>query len=415
MQRPVVIVDPRSSGIELAPTFKARGVPSIAVTLQSQDWRGFGSTIQANDFIIVLPNQANLIDLLKPYNPLAIIPGTEEAVLLAELLTAKLTPQYANNPATSIHRMHKAAMQSALASCGVPALHTLDTNSESTVMAWLNEYDLNSTPLIVKPPISSGSDKVFHVPAGGDWKVAFNRVLTEPSPISGERNHTVVVQEQAIGQEFAVGTVSANGRHYLVHLIKYNKSSADDRKTVFDFVEFVPYCPRAHQGLFAYTCKALDALGVRWGAAHTEIILTKQGPRLIETGIRMCGGPTVGFARAASGSSQADKLVEAYLDGDILQTEYVCKQSVVPVFLRSPAEGSLVNIDVFDAVSDLPTLLAQYMWCSKGDFVCKTVDYLTSIGIVALAGERAAVMRDYQTIRQIESRLVVKPVCATLS
>lgn len=33
MNRPVVIVDPLSSGIELAPAFKARGIPAIAVTL----------------------------------------------------------------------------------------------------------------------------------------------------------------------------------------------------------------------------------------------------------------------------------------------------------------------------------------------------------------------------------------------
>jgi len=65
--------------------------------------------------------------------------------------------------------------------------------------------------------------------------------LTEPSVISGKKSETVVIQEQAIGTEYAVGTVSANGTHYLVHLIKYNKTSSGERQTVFDHVEFVPY------------------------------------------------------------------------------------------------------------------------------------------------------------------------------
>src|SRR4029077_10924525 len=125
-----------------------------------------------------------------------------------------------------------------------------------------------------------------------------HQILTEPSVISGKRSETVVFQEQAIGTEHAVGTVSANGRHYLVHLIKYNKTSSGERKTVFDHVEFVPHDPEILGDLFDYTQKTLNALGVRWGATHTEIMLTKNGPRLIETSARMIGGPVVGFARA---------------------------------------------------------------------------------------------------------------------
>jgi len=43
MKRPVVIVDPLSAGIELAPTFKARGIPAIAITLTNEEWPEFGS------------------------------------------------------------------------------------------------------------------------------------------------------------------------------------------------------------------------------------------------------------------------------------------------------------------------------------------------------------------------------------
>jgi len=56
-------------------------------------------------------------------------------------------------------------------------------------------------------------------------------------------------------------------------------------------------------------------------------MLTKNGPRLIESSARMIGGPVVGFARAATGSSQADKLVEIYVDGDVQTKEFVFKKS----------------------------------------------------------------------------------------
>ncbi|HAT1979211.1 TPA: ATP-grasp domain-containing protein [Legionella pneumophila] len=408
MNRPVVIVDPLSSGIELAPAFKARGIPAIAVMLKPLDWIGFGANMQTSDFIEVIPDQPNLVEVLAKYDPIAIIPGTEEGVPLAEALAINLTPQFANDPEKSQNRLHKAMMQKALQEAGVPALKTLNTASENEVEAWIRTNGLIDSPLIIKPPVSAGSDKVFHIPARGEWKKAFNRVLSEPSKITGKVNATVVVQEQAIGTEFAVGTVSANGKHYLAHLIQYNKTSFNDRKTVYDYVEFVPYSKERYGELFDYTQKALDALGIRWGAAHNEIMLTKDGPRLIETGARMCGGPVIGFAREATGSSQADKLVEIYVDGGVSAEEYVFKKTVVPVFLKSPAKGKISNVEAFADLSKLPTFLNEHIWFKNGDLVPQTVDYLTSIGIIGLAGDRKSILLDYEKIRNMESKLVIQ-------
>lgn len=406
MNRPVVIIDPLEAGVELAPVFKARGIPAIAVTLQTPDWVGFGTQVQNSDFIEIIPDQPNLVGILRKYNPIAIIPGTEEGVPLAERLTEILTPQFANDPKKSHNRLHKAHMQTALKEAGVPSLKTLNTSSANDVESWIKENDLVDAPLIIKPPMSSGSDKVFHIPAKGDWKVAFDLVLNEPAKLTGKSSETVVVQEQAMGTEYAVGTVSANGKHYLAHLIKYNKTPFQGRNTVYDYVEFLPFKEAEHGELFAYTQKALDALGIRWGAAHTEIMLTQNGPRLIESGARMCGGPVVKFAREATGSSQADKLVEIYIDGDV-QKEFEFKKSVVPVFLKSPVKGILSNIEVLAEVSKLPTLFNKYIWFKNGDIVPQTVDLLTSIGIIALAGDYENILVDYKKIRHMESQLVV--------
>ncbi|WP_454780323.1 ATP-grasp domain-containing protein [Legionella sp. WA2022007384] len=407
MNRPVIIVNPISSGIELAPAFKARGIPVIAITLHSLEWAGFGTNIQHADFNEIIPIQPNLAERLKDYDPLAIIPGDEEGVPLAESLAATLTPQFANDPAKAMNRLHKALMQKSLHDAGIPALKTLNTASEKEVEAWFKTNSLTDSSFIIKPPISAGSDKVFHISTKGDWQKAFHQVLTEPSKLTGKMNDTVVVQEEAIGTEYAVGTVSANGSHYLTHLIKYNKTSFNGRKTVYDHVEFIAFDEEAHGDLFAYTKDALDALGIRWGAAHTEIILTEHGPRLIETGARMCGGPVVGFAREATGSSQADKLVEIYVDGNVATKEYVFKKTVVPVFLKSSAAGTLTNMEAFADLATLPTFFKKYIWFKNGDVVPQTIDYLTNLGIVALAGDRQAIFNDYQKIRQMESELMI--------
>lgn len=410
VKRPVVIVDPLSSGIELAPTFKARGIPAIAVTLTNRAWPEFGSKMNDGDFAEIIPDQPDIETIIKKYDPIAIISGTEEGIPLAERLTAILTPQLANDPEKSLHRSHKSLMQKALEVAGVPTLKTLHTACEKEAEAWIEENGLKDGPVIIKPPMSSGSEMVFHIAANGDWKKAFHQILTDPSVISGKRSETVVIQELAIGSEYAVGTVSANRIHYLVHLIKYNKTFSGERRTVFDHVEFVPYDKDVLGDLFDYTKNALDALGVRWGATHTEIILTKNGPRLIESSARMIGGPVVGFARAATGSSQADKLVEIYVDGDVKTKELVFKKTVVPVFLKAVNQGIASNLDVLNGASELPTLLYNYVWIRNGDHVPQTVDYLTSIGIIALAGDRESIFVDYKKVRAMESKLIFTPI-----
>jgi hypothetical protein len=76
MMRSVVIVEPTSSGIELAPAFRARGIPAIAVMLGNQEWPEFGSKAKASDFVEVFPNQPGIENIIKKYNPIAIIPDT---------------------------------------------------------------------------------------------------------------------------------------------------------------------------------------------------------------------------------------------------------------------------------------------------------------------------------------------------
>ena len=79
---------------------------------------------------------------------------------------------------------------------------------------------------------------------------------------------------------------------------------------------------------------------------------------------------------------------------------------MVPVFLKAIHSGVASNLEALDDASDLQTLLYRYVWIKNGDHVPQTVDYLTSIGIIALAGDRDTIFSDYKKIRAMESRLV---------
>lgn len=415
MNGPVVIVDPVSSGAELAPGFAQRQIPSIAVkSMGGALWDaiygggGFGCQIQTSQFLQVYEDGPELLDLLRQHRPSAVLAGAESGVELADRLAAQLTPRYANEPALAAARRHKGRMQEALRQAGLPVIPTLTTACPEQVRDWLQAQDLVGRALVVKPAASAGSDNVHHIPAGGDWRGPFERILASRNTLRGEANETVIVQERVVGTEFAVDTVSAAGDHVLAHLIRYGKR-ASEGLMLFDHTEFLAYDDKLHGEMLAYVCQVLDAVGIRWGAAHCEVMLTEQGPRLIEVGARTCGGPVLGFSRAATGSSQLERVVEAYADGHIQSRNYRLQRTVVPVFLSVPASGSLHNLEVLEPLRQLSTHLVSHLWRREGDRVSKTIDLDTVIGIIALAGEREAVWADYQRVREAESRLRIEP------
>lgn len=405
MKRYVVIVEPLSSGNALAAAFKKYSIEAIAITLSEKKWTGYGNQLKTEEFAAIIPYQNHLAAILQDYHPIAIIPGTEEAVIVAEQLTQQLLPHLANESSKALHRLHKAKMQEALEAAQLPYLKTLNTNSITEADLWLEQQGLKQHGFILKPPMSAGSDKVFTIPAKADWQYAFQRILNEPNKITGAANTSVVLQELAIGTEFAIGTVSANASHYLSHIIQYNKQIIGNQQIIYDYVEFIDYATDHHAKLVNYANKVLDALGIRWGAAHIEIILTDRGPRLIEVGARMCGGPVVNFSRAATGSSQADKLAELYTLGTLKQATYQLQQTVIAVFLKSNTTGTVTNLDIFDACQSLPTFMSKYLWYANFACIPKTTDYLTSLGIIALIGNKNNIMADYTTIRSLESQL----------
>lgn len=405
----VIIVDPVCSGTDLAPAFAARDIPVIAVRstkLAETNTSGFGSGIQSGIFLKVYDNDPGLVDVLRQFNPRAIIAGTETGVELADHLASILTPMLANIPHLSLARRHKGEMQKTLEAAGLPFIRTLDTADAMEVSDWLSRHHLTDKALVLKPPVSMGSDNVFHIPPGGDWRRIFNYILSTPTALLREPNETVIVQEKITGTEYSVDTVSANGKHALAHLTRYKRVSAGEGLTIMDYTEFMPL-DELHSELFFYTKQAIDALGIRWGASHNEVMLTAEGPRLIEIGARMCGGPIIALSRAATGSSQLERVLEAYLDGEIKTQDYEFKQTVVPVFLNSRVSGVLRNVEILNKLRKLPTHLSTQLWLKNGDQVSRTVDVDTTLGVIALAGERSAVFADYVKVRQIEAELVI--------
>jgi biotin carboxylase len=104
--------------------------------------------------------------------------------------------------------------------------------------------------------------------------------------------------------------------------------------------------------------RVLDALGVEFGATHTEIVLGEAGPRVIETHIRMGGDEIPALAFDATGVDLADCVVRQTVGAKVLSdirtvlAENRSARSSAIWLLAAPAAGELVDITGLDEAGE---------------------------------------------------------------
>jgi hypothetical protein len=410
-----VIVEPVSTGHEYAEAFRAEGLTPIAVMTSDEAVPVFAHTWHPENFdrVHVLGGRgvAELAEELRQYRPQWLVPGSEVGVELCDALTGVLCPGSGNDPATTPDRRDKWHMARALARAGLPHLRQHCSADRDELDAWIAEQGLAGGRFVVKPPKSAATDDVHLIRPGEDWHPVFDRILGKIN-YGGLRNDAVLVQEFAEGTEFLVDTYSVDGRHGLVDVCRYAKHRRDDRIGIYERVQFLAPDDPDVQEIRPYVFAVLDALGVRNGAGHSEIMLTKHGPRLMETGARPAGGGHQMITRMATGDSQIARTVAHRLRGEF-RPGYELRQHLSAVFISSPAAGIWRNGDIFDGVDALPSFVAKHFPFGSGDLVPASDDLVTFLAWVILAGpDPEQIEADYQHIRAIESRIEIEKATA---
>merc|ERR1711972_568071 len=102
--------------------------------------------------------------------------------------------------------------------------------------------------------------------------------------------------------------------------------------------------------LVDYTFKVLDAVGLRYGPCHTEIMLTARGPILVEVNCRLHGLQGPRLIELATGCSKAHAAADTLLGGKLFEERFVpaperflypLQQQCQQLVLISPVEGYL--------------------------------------------------------------------------
>jgi hypothetical protein len=176
----------------------------------------------------------------------------------------------------------------------------------------------------------------------------------------------------------------------------------------YDAIELLPYEGERQQALFAYAAEVLEALGIRYGPAHTELIWASgEGPVLVETGARLSAGNNATISRLCGGPCALDLVVDACLDpeGFLAAPAPRLMGSAMNCFLIPPrghrlrAQAPLDEIRGFASFHRLS--IAQQ---DRGHPV---------IGVVTLVDPSARVVRDdLRRLRELERTTLYEPAAA---
>jgi biotin carboxylase len=410
MNRHAIIVDPYSAATGYAAAFRARNVSPVAVLTTPEPLATFVSGWHPEEFDEVLYHRGSVDELLaelKAYDPVCVIAGIESGVELAEVLCEVLTPGEGNDPALAQARRDKWQMAQALERAGVARIRQVCTDDPRVVEDWVRANDLTGRRLVLKPPKSGGTDDVCAA-GPGQWRALFDRLLGTVNKFD-IRNDTVLVQELVEGTEYIVDGYSVDGRFGVVDVCRYRKHASGHRIGIYDSVEFLaPDAPEVAP-LVEYTRRVADAVGLRNGASHAEVMLTAEGPRLVEIAARLAGSIMQVGQRIATGDSHIDRTVRHRLDREFT-AGYRLDQHVELMLLSAPHAGRLVDTEALDAARELPTVRSIDLLYRVGDQVPASVDLFTILGLAVLAGpDRAAIEADRERVFELQRRVVIAP------
>lgn len=345
----IALVKPVSSGAQLAEALLEEGAAFVEVHTEP-------AAASAARHVKTICNRDvdAAADELRALGVTTVIAGSEYGVTLADELSERLGLPHQRHELRAARR-DKYLMAQALADAGLPHAKTVAVRSESELDRVLADW--TSYPVIVKPPNSAGGDGCRICPDPASVRAAFITAMGRRN-LLGEVNHGVLIQEFLAGSQYIVNTVSMSGRHLIAEVYAERIDQLHGEPVLRHIISRTTLDDSEHD-LVAYVLRCLDALGVREGAAHTEVMLTADGPRLVEVNSRLMGPHLSADAyHAAYGYSSPHLVAERFLRpdefGNRFDLPYGPARTLAKVYLRAHRSGILEALDGLRLVRRLP-------------------------------------------------------------
>lgn len=215
-------------------------------------------------------------------------------------------------------------------------------------------------------------------------------------------NEQVLISEFMKGEEYFINTVSHKGQVQVTDIWRYHKRRVNGFDAVYDYNDLCDYRCEREQQITTYALRVLKALGVHQGPAHIEVMMTEEGPKLVELGARLDGLTLPQVNRQAIGFSPVDCVGQSFVFSQPLEG-YERKKQARTVYLTSYLEGRIKAFLNLDKIKNLKSFFQLSLRVKEGGSLTKTTNYFTAPGFLTLISENQdQILEDYQNIRLME-------------
>ncbi|MGW3360525.1 ATP-grasp domain-containing protein [Streptomyces bungoensis] len=404
-----VLVDGYTTGNHLPPAFAKLGVdvvhvqstPELMTSMRLPDLTAYRAVIPHG-------TPAETAGHLAEFAPICVVAGQEPGVPLADDLSQRLGLP-GNGTALSSARRDKYEMIEALRRAGVRCADQIKSRSADTLVAWAEER--GRYPVVVKPLSSAATDGVAICRNAEEVRKAADAVLGTVN-IFGEHNDEVLIQSFLDGEEYMVDFVSYDGERYACGIWQYHKKLKGTHR-IYDRDSITPPDAGPAPEIIAYMHEALDALGIQYGPTHAEVIVTPEGPVLVEVGARLSGGLLPDFHDICLGDNQADVTALAFTRPRDFLDRYAGRTyrkltEATWILVATDLDGVVESVDQ-DVVAEIEALESVHTFVPKlapGKRIRPTVDLYTATAAVHLHNRSAkALERDAARIQQLKDRI----------
>jgi len=222
-----------------------------------------------------------------------------------------------NSPEAVAVAQSKYRQRAAFVERGVPSPRFAVLRDEADVPA---AVAVTGLPAVFKPSFGAGSQGVTLAVTEQDVVDLVRRTRATDTALTRLQNEDAFVLEERMAVEGAPGSPYADyvsvesllldGR--IEHVAVTDRLRLDHGYLEEGMVQPTRLSTAAAEGVVDCVDMALKAIGLTDGAAHTEVALTPQGPRIVEVNAR-AGGPIPTMLRAAAGYDYAAAIARAAL------------------------------------------------------------------------------------------------------
>lgn len=234
---------------------------------------------------------------------------------------------------------------------------------------------------IIKPVDSSGSRGVYFLDQLNDVDKAYKYAM------SNSKNNEILVEEYMVGREVSVESITIKNETHIIAITDKITSGSPHFIELGHSVQS-NLTSEIKSSVMEVTKNAVEALGITIGPAHTEIIITKDGPKIVEVGARLGGDNITSHLVPLATNNNILEFHILQSLGEKIKFNYDVNSGAAIKYINSEA-GQLENIYIPEDLKNDEEVIEIMFNYKSGDIVQKTSNSSNRMGHVIVKSDNA--------------------------